>query len=388
MKRFCPGVFYYAVIRMDAVAMVEHFDDPIATAEARALETKKYLVYLVSCLDLPFPTNFWYRYDIIPIATTLRAEEPSNGITSDMVIPIYPNDYHPHGRPSPIRPETPFPFPNCYHWIDTTEKIRIRRRDEPFGDSNAVKLDAGEHVMINVKFSDDYKKIDDFLHELRVRAEMERDGGRRLTPPTTSSALGSPSPEACPPFAHPDVTSSGSEGRNSLPEDGNGDDSSHQDHESNCDLTVGDLFRVDIFNLSHDHTAELLPVVDLWYELTDHLTADTIPSPLDFRKECEAIARIVHTARLRSPNVPTPSRNPDGMSIMSDDDFSYEGSAYSFDYSAPTNADDEPTPHVDYAETARIAQRDGLCARLWRKACVIYRRVPWSVRPPFLPYFP
>ena len=56
MKRFCPGVFYYAVIRMDAVAMVEHFNDPIATAEARALETKKYLVYLVS-VRLPIPQS-------------------------------------------------------------------------------------------------------------------------------------------------------------------------------------------------------------------------------------------------------------------------------------------------------------------------------------------
>ena len=46
MKRFCPGGLFYAVIRMDAVAMVEHFNDPVATAAAQALNTKKYLVYL------------------------------------------------------------------------------------------------------------------------------------------------------------------------------------------------------------------------------------------------------------------------------------------------------------------------------------------------------
>ncbi|KAI0664030.1 hypothetical protein C8Q70DRAFT_905978 [Cubamyces menziesii] len=292
MKRFCPGVFYYAVIRMDPVAMVEHFNDPIATAEARALETKKYLVYLQSCLDIPFPTNLWYRYDVSPIATTLRAEEPSNGITSDMVIPIYPNTRHPHGSRSPILPEKPFPFPNCYHWIDTTEGVRIRRRNEPFDDSNAIKLDAGEHVMIDVKFSDDYKRIDDFFHELDVRAEMEGDSGVGSTAsasPATSSALGSsfPPPQACPPLTHSDVTSNGS--GDIAGDEGNG--SSYQDDENNHDPTVVELFKMDIFNLSHDHTAELLPLVDLWYELTDHLTADTIPSPLDFRKECEAIAR-------------------------------------------------------------------------------------------------
>ncbi|KAI0326074.1 hypothetical protein GY45DRAFT_1437927 [Cubamyces sp. BRFM 1775] len=334
--------------------MVEHFNDPIATAEARALETKKYLAYLASCLDIPFPTNRWYRYDVSPIATTLRAEEPSNGITSDMVVPIYPNTHHPRGRCSPIHPETPFPFPNCYHWIDTIEWVRIRRPDEPFDDSGAVKLDAGEHVMIDVKFSDDYRKIDDFLHELRVRAKMEGNSGRRLTPPTTSSTFASPPPCACPLLANLNVTSSDSEGRGILLESKTGDEgisSSHQDGEKNDEPKVEDLFRMDVFNLSHDHTAELLPLVDLWYELTDHLTADIIPSPPDFRKE------IVHTARLRSPNVPTPSRNPDGMSIMSDDDFSYEGSVYSFDYSAPANAGDEPAPRVDDLQVARIERR-------------------------------
>ena len=66
------------------------------------------------------------------------------------------------------------------------------------------------------------------------------------------------------------------------------------------------------------------------------------------------MTRIVHTARLRSPNVPTPSRDPDRMSIMSDDDFLSEGSVYSFDYSAPPNADDEPVPRVEDVEVVRI----------------------------------
>ncbi|KAI8978344.1 hypothetical protein BD414DRAFT_495273 [Trametes punicea] len=46
MKRFCPSALQYAVIRMDPVAMVEHFNDPVATSEALALKTKKNLVYL------------------------------------------------------------------------------------------------------------------------------------------------------------------------------------------------------------------------------------------------------------------------------------------------------------------------------------------------------
>lgn len=47
----------------------------------------------------------------------------------------------------------------------------------------------------------------------------------------------------------------------------------------------------DIFGLAHDPTPERLPLVDLWLELTDHLTADIIPSPLELYKEVNAIAK-------------------------------------------------------------------------------------------------
>ena len=36
----------YAAIRMDPVAMVEHLDDPLASAAARAMEARTYLVYI------------------------------------------------------------------------------------------------------------------------------------------------------------------------------------------------------------------------------------------------------------------------------------------------------------------------------------------------------
>ena len=41
-----PRIGLYAVVRIDPVAMVEHLNDPIALQQARALLTKKYLVYL------------------------------------------------------------------------------------------------------------------------------------------------------------------------------------------------------------------------------------------------------------------------------------------------------------------------------------------------------
>ena len=41
-----PKARRFAVVRMDPVAMVEHLHDPVALNAARAMRTKKYLVYL------------------------------------------------------------------------------------------------------------------------------------------------------------------------------------------------------------------------------------------------------------------------------------------------------------------------------------------------------
>lgn len=48
----------YAVICIDAVAMVEHFHDADALKEAQAIHAKKYLVYL----DHVSPIHHWYNY--------------------------------------------------------------------------------------------------------------------------------------------------------------------------------------------------------------------------------------------------------------------------------------------------------------------------------------
>ena len=43
---FCPMPYRYGVLRVDAVETVKHLNDPVATAQAAALQTKEYLVYL------------------------------------------------------------------------------------------------------------------------------------------------------------------------------------------------------------------------------------------------------------------------------------------------------------------------------------------------------
>lgn len=80
------------------------------------------------------------------------------GITSDMVIPNYPNT-HPDDRTTPIQTKTPFPFSNCYHWINSKTMVRIRRQDLEYDNCTAVKTTAAHHVEIGYGFSADFDRI-------------------------------------------------------------------------------------------------------------------------------------------------------------------------------------------------------------------------------------
>ncbi|EIW54313.1 uncharacterized protein TRAVEDRAFT_76241, partial [Trametes versicolor FP-101664 SS1] len=122
---FSPSPGAYAVIRLNPIEMVQHLDDNDALQAAMAMQTKTYLV----CLDIVSsnPTHHkpWYRFEARPIGPHLPPAKEEEGYTPDMYIPIYPNTNHPTGR-APIRPRRPFPYANCYHWIDNTIHIRVR----------------------------------------------------------------------------------------------------------------------------------------------------------------------------------------------------------------------------------------------------------------------
>ncbi|KAH9846476.1 hypothetical protein C2E23DRAFT_743973 [Lenzites betulinus] len=240
----CPDVCQYGVIRMDPVAMVEHFGDLETTSRARALVPKTYLVYLDIALDLPFPTSAWFRFQVCPIAPTLRPPIPEDGITSDMAIPIYPNTHHPCGRP-PVQTKTPFPFANCYHWYENKATVRLRRMEDQYDDCNAVQITSMQHVKIVRHFENDLQRARAF-HSEEASPLAGTGGVHSSSPSTTTPAL-------------------------------------------NLETSFDGLLGMDIFGLAHDKTAEFLPLVDLWFELDEHLTANTIPTPLDFYEEVETI---------------------------------------------------------------------------------------------------
>ncbi len=56
--------------------------------------------------------------------------------------------------------------------------------------------------------------------------------------------------------------------------------------------TVEGIMGLGVFGAPNDNP-ELLPLVDLWLELSEHITAEQIPDPKDFLEECAEVARYV-----------------------------------------------------------------------------------------------
>ncbi|KAI0716940.1 hypothetical protein C8Q76DRAFT_601397, partial [Earliella scabrosa] len=119
-----PRARRFAVIRMNPEAMVAHLQDPAAMHAAKALQPKKYLVYLHYPQDLAMPDSTWCRYRISPVATTPRPAVPDMGITSDMILPILPNVNHCKDQVVSVTPN--FPFTNCCFWIQSQSSLRVR----------------------------------------------------------------------------------------------------------------------------------------------------------------------------------------------------------------------------------------------------------------------
>ncbi|CDO78120.1 hypothetical protein BN946_scf184596.g2 [Trametes cinnabarina] len=276
MSRLSPASLQYAVVQMDPLSMLEHYADEIANAAAMTLRPKKYLVYLNSAQDLPFPTSAWFRHKVDLVGTTRRQPEPDRGITSDMAIPIDPNCDRPQNR-DPILTDPPFPFDNCYHWVDCSATIRIRRREGLYDDCAAVKLSAQQHLAMSKAFCEDYNCLDAFEGHQSVVDSSDRDewtSTRCFTPSSEDSTL--------------------------LDDIGDGGEQ-----------VADNIYEFDVFNLSRDDDAEFLPLVDLWFDLENHLKADSIPSPMDFFQEQEAMRAIIQDARRRNPDVRLPPRNGD-----------------------------------------------------------------------------
>ncbi|KAI0327910.1 hypothetical protein GY45DRAFT_1372775 [Cubamyces sp. BRFM 1775] len=143
--------------------------------------------------------------------------------------------------------------------------------------------------------------------------------------------------------------------------------SSEGSTEPDTDDAVGDILaEMNIFG-DPTHDVELFPLVDLWFELTDHLKQEDIPNPMELYKERDEIVRIIEDACTRANaaiNVPLTSK-PNGDT----DDARDDGAAK------------EAKP------TARIHPK-ALLRSLMRKGGHTLGRMKRALRVPYIPAWP
>ncbi|RPD70394.1 hypothetical protein L226DRAFT_470235 [Lentinus tigrinus ALCF2SS1-7] len=267
-----PKARRFAVVRMDPVAMVEHLQDPLATNAARAMRPKKYLVYLEFPQDLPMPDSSYCRYRVNAVAARLRPPVPEKGITRDMVVPIYPNTHR--ARDDVKIASTPvFPFSNCYFWIDARMSLRVRvSRNREYENDSAYQLDISQHVALSDAFEHDFARINQFWRE-RPTAYVE--GLEAHMDGVFSTALSSLDTDE---FAFEDDHMSS-------------DSSLEPDPLLNATPpippSITDILSMNVFGWDDDPSFQFIPLVDLWLDLKEHLSEDSIPNPVGLWKEQE-----------------------------------------------------------------------------------------------------
>ncbi|KAJ8085016.1 hypothetical protein PM082_003793 [Marasmius tenuissimus] len=107
----CDTIVAFSI---DAVATVEHLEDPGLTEACRKLSSKKY-VAMVGMRDQP---GFWLKrpyhtYEFKLIHHGLRKKDEKRCTEPEMSVPILPNTHHPLSR-QPLAPSIPLPWQDCY----------------------------------------------------------------------------------------------------------------------------------------------------------------------------------------------------------------------------------------------------------------------------------
>ena len=231
------------------------------------------------------PDSRWCRYQVMPVATTLRPPIPEEGITSSMVMPISPNTEHLRRR-RPIFSNPPFPFTNCFFWYQSDMSLRVRAERGLYDNDRAFVVDGLQHVHLMGSFSDDCAQISELF---------ERQG------PLPDSTVRAPSPSRNRPvidmplqppplrdFAHGEEKNERTRSNDSI---GRGVDGVDGDGSSlpSFPPSIEAVVTMNLFGWEYDPTFQYIPFVNLWLDIDQHLSEDNIPNPVELWKEQEAI---------------------------------------------------------------------------------------------------
>ncbi|KAI0690788.1 hypothetical protein C8T65DRAFT_671286 [Cerioporus squamosus] len=355
----------FAVVRMDPIFMVSHLDlDSLAIQEAAAMRPKKYLVYIDAPQDLPLPGSEWCHYWVQPIATTLRPAVPEEGITEDMVLPIYPNTQYAKGR-RPVDSSPQFPFPNCYFWIQSTMtlRVRVKRGLDGYDNEKATTVSIARHTALRTAWNEDSLR----MYSLR-RAESPQSSAAASHTPAAHHSASSSLPSSPPTLREypessilsheedfaPDLSPQKPSQSGGSPADGGAGSAPAPKPPPIPPLLEMAIDR-NIFGWAADPKVPFVPLVDLWFELEEHLSPDNIPSPTELWKEQETIGVIIEAALRRWAIATAPSQAP---SRGVDPQKSHDGVVVSPGHAAaardPSQSDTHNSKRWDEAQHSRL----------------------------------
>ncbi|RPD68996.1 hypothetical protein L226DRAFT_494851 [Lentinus tigrinus ALCF2SS1-7] len=311
-----PLPHHYAIIRTDPEAMVKDlgFDDPETLKEAQGMSRKKYLVYLDGLRGLPVPGDRWCRYYVCPLGTTLRPPDEARGITSDMAIPIAPNKGHTPER-HPVHTTPSFPFSNCYHWFLNNVTVRVRIHGDGVEHDGAIYLPPRQQSILEDAIFDDYHRMNALYREKcaspstalaadaseHAAADPRCEGDAQGTEqPAESQAQNGDPTHVLSEIYHCLVTQLGlrtpsgfpSQSCDSLFEDLLGFDDAQTEQLTVTTVTSRDE-GIDLFGWDPNMNIPRIPLVEAWLDLENHLTEDSITSPLELQKEFKQIAELI-----------------------------------------------------------------------------------------------
>ncbi|KAI0800136.1 hypothetical protein C8Q74DRAFT_1344479 [Fomes fomentarius] len=316
VRRIIPSPFHYAVAQLKPVKMLQDLglNDEITLAEAQQMDTKKYLIYLYWPFQFPLPDSPWCRFKIETIGTTLIPEDKTYGITSDMVVPIAPNLDHPTGR-APVHPQPFFPFSHCYHWVTNGMIVRVHTPEGGFEHDGAISLTNYEDFALNNAFSPDMAQLDAFAEASGLSDAASESG--ETCPAVCSPLRGVTLNDAGLAFED-ELLAVSDEAIDRIYYKTIGEpcvDTSTSSHDTatssiTCpshpklgtdlacvpptslfsDRTVIDL---DVCGWRPDPITPVIALVDVWLDIENHITADTIPDPWGLIEEEKIINSII-----------------------------------------------------------------------------------------------
>ena len=193
-----------------------------------------------------------------------------------MCVPIYPNETHPTGR-APVHTKPAFPFSNCYHWAFYDVDVRVRATQDGWNSEGGVRLPPKDEISMEMCWASDLEDA--------VRAQEKgkrRDEGEGTF--VMNLVNGYNLIYSC----YCGIIENGSRLSTSIEESNT--DSASSVCSSNSEDVDSDLLPFGGKPMS-GHEAELLPLVNLSYDLSAQLKEEEIPHPADLLEEIQQIRR-------------------------------------------------------------------------------------------------